>query len=491
MRKSGNSLLKNMKNIIDNDLTYKLLNRLMFNSLTRKYLIRYIKKVVSSNLDPGKQNIFSKGNPRIQHEKKMMAFSIIQSLERSIEKKILNPNIAQEVLKLWAKSLIRPRQENKVVNRFYQKNGCRPPWFLVISPGHFCNLKCRDCYANSAPDTRKLHWHIMDMLIDEARKLWDIKLVVFSGGEPFAYHSEGRGILDIIEKNPDCLFLAFTNGTLFDRKLVSRIAECKNITPAFSVEGMRIATDKRRGNGIFDKVLKSMSLMKEAGAPFGISATVNRYNHNDLLTDEFLDFFFNEQGSFYGFYFQYLPIGRNASFDLMPTPSQRVDFWKKIWHIIESRKLFLIDFWNHGPLVEGCVSAGRDGGYLYFDWDGKVMPCVFAPYSVGNIYDIYKNGKTINDIWHSPFLESIRKWQRDYGYGNIKLTEKGNWLKPCPYRDHHGQFQEWVKKYGIEPEDESSGEILCGIKYHKELAAYDEELARLFDPIWKQKYLGS
>jgi MoaA/NifB/PqqE/SkfB family radical SAM enzyme len=420
----------------------------------------------------------------------MMALSIIESINRAIEKGNLTPNTAQRVLALWSNAVSIPRERSQIVKQFYKVNGCKPPWFLVISPGHACNLKCKDCYASSVSDGAKLPWTLLQRIVKEATQLWDIKLIVFSGGEPFAYRSEGKDILDIVEQFPDILFLAFTNGTLIDNKTASRMGRLGNITAAFSVEGMRSSTDERRGEGIFDSVLRAMDCMRKVGAPFGISLTVNRDNRHELLSDEFLDFFFYQQGAFYGFYFQYLPIGRNASFDLMPTPQQRLNFWQEIWKVIGRKKLFLIDFWNHGTLVNGCLAAGRDGGYLYIDWNGKVMPCVFTPYSVGNIHEIYRDNSTLNDLWKLPLLQSVRQWQVKHGYGSTDLTADGNWLRPCPYRDHHKQFVQWISQYQPEPEDESACEILSTPEYHSTLFEYDQELAELFDVPWEKEYLG-
>ena len=131
-----------------------------------------------------------------------------------------------------------------------------------------------------------------------------------------------------------------------------------------------------------------------------------------ILPDEFLDFFFTRQGAFYGFLFQHSPIGRGADFDRLPTPEQSLEFWQRSWEVVIKRRLFLLDFWNHGPLVEGCISAGRERGYIYIDWNGKVMPCVFAPYSTANIQEVYARGGTLDDVWNSPWFRAIRQWQR-------------------------------------------------------------------------------
>ena len=53
-------------------------------------------------------------------------------------------------------------------------------------------------------------------VVRQANELWGVGLVVISGGEPLAYRSEGKDVLDLIEKHPDCLYLMYTNRTMID-----------------------------------------------------------------------------------------------------------------------------------------------------------------------------------------------------------------------------------------------------------------------------------
>ena len=479
------------------NLLYKITVNLLYNWTCRKAIIGLYEKLASFFLKPGRKNSFSGSNAAMQNEKKIMVVAAVNAIGRSIEKGFLKKDVSETTLKLWANALLSTSKRKGPVKKFYEQNNMDPPFLLVISPGHACNLKCADCYAASSAGGSKISWEMLDRIITDAKNLWGIKLVVFSGGEPFAWQSQNRDMLDIACKNPDLLFLAFTNGTLIDKKTAERIAACRNITPAFSVEGMRAETDKRRGEGIFDRVAAAMDLVKEAGAPLGISVTVNRNNCASVLSEEFLDFFFMKMGAFYGFYFQYLPMGRNADFDLMPTPGQRLEFRELMWKTIEDKKLFLLDFWNHGTLVNGCIAAGRGGGYLHIDWNGNVMPCVFTPYSAGNIVDIYRSGGSLADIWNSPFLSSIRDWQKQQGHGRKKSGSKnavsspqGNLLTPCPYRDHYEQFIELVKKNNGQPQDNSAAMMLKDLQYYKKMTLYDKELAKLFDPVWQKEYAG-
>ena len=125
--------------------------------------------------------------------------------------------------------------------------------------------------------------------------------------------------------------------------------------------------------------MKAMGRLRQVGVPFGFSVTVTSRNADEVLSDPFLDFFFDKHGAFYGFFFQYRPIGRTPDLNSMPTPEQRVAFWRRMWQVIEDRKLFVVDMWNHGPLAMGCMSAGREDGYIHVDWNGRVTPCVFIP----------------------------------------------------------------------------------------------------------------
>jgi len=423
------------------------------------------------------------------YQRKLMSGAIISTIDKLIEKRLINPEVASKVALLWSRALFSSPERTPAVIDFRNKFGANPPWFITVSPGHSCNLKCRGCYANSNSSGNKLSWSVLDHIVHEAKELWGIRLVVFSGGEPLLYTSEGKGVLDIVENNPDLLFLMFTNGTLVDIAVAKRLSQLANLTPAFSVEGMQQSTDKCRGRGVFDSVLKGIEQIRVVGVPFGISISITRDNCDEVLSDEFLNLFFNELGAFYAFFFQYLPIGRKPNFESVPTPVQRIKFWRQVWEIVEKKKLFLIDFWNHGPLVGGCISAGRDGGYIYIDWNGNIMPCVFTPYSAANINTIYASGGNLNDVWESPFFNGIRNWQHTYRHGKGERQRPGNLLSPCPYRDHYALFRDWINTYNPEPEDEAAREALYSKQYYGSMVMYGSDFRKLSQEIWDCEYL--
>lgn len=465
-----------------------LATRLIYMDRLREPLIRFAGRGLDRYLE--RRDGGSESCPRINLEHRLTAAAIVDTVDRLVKRRAISPHVLRVIMELWGRALALPTEARPAVRRFREERGCEPPWFLAVSPGHACNLNCAGCYSTSDGDRASLQWTVLDRVVTEARELWGINLVVLSGGEPLAYRSEGRDVLDLVERHPECLFLMFTNGTLIDRAAARRLERLGNLTPALSVEGMRESTDAVRGSGVFDRVVAAMDLLREEGVPVGISLTAARDNCEEILSDDFIEFFFGAHDAFYGFIFQYMPMGRNRNLRMMPTPEQRLELWRRSWEVVEERKAFLFDFWNYGTMVHGCVAAGRERGYMHVDWNGKVMPCVFVPYSAGNINEVYAGGGDLNDIWESPFFKAIRRWQMARGYGSGAPKADGNWITPCPIRDHYPQFKVLLERYAAEPQDEYAALALDDALLQRGLRDYGEEIRELSLPLWRDEYLG-
>ncbi len=236
--------------------------------------------------------------------------------------------------------------------------------------------------------------------------------------------------------------------------------------------------------------MEVMDNLRETGVMFGISVTPCSHNADLLLSDKFLDFFFKEKGAFYGWYFQYMPIGRKPSMELMVTPEQRVKMYRTIWKKVVEDRLFIGDFWNSGTASDGCMAAGRGGGYFYIMWDGTITPCVFIPFAdngYNNIYEVYKRGETLTDVIKSPFFSAIRKWHSSYWLDQPK-EKCGNLLAPCIIRDNSDVFYKIVKAVGARHIDEGAKTYLSFIE-QGHMPEYNIKYRRLTDPIWEQEYL--
>lgn len=418
---------------------------------------------------------------------------MVGNLLNSVDKWLDSPNVSREAAKrlVYSFGSMANRKNMPVVKAFEERYGYEPPRFITLSPTKKCNLKCVGCYAESSTDCdTSLDWETVDKIVQQQKDLWGSHFTVISGGEPFLWKSDGKNILDLVEKHHDTFFQMYTNGTMITKEVAERMGRLGNITPAVSVEGFEEETDWRRGKGVHKKVLRAYENLREAGVLYGISITASRNNADMVFSDEFIDFYFNRQGVYYGWIFQYMPIGRAYSIEMMPTVDQRFEMLIKMNKLIRDDGLFLADFWNSGPLCNGCLSAGRKGGYIYINWDGNVMPCVFNPYSTDNIVDTFKAGGTIDDVIDSPFMKKIRQWQADYYDTGGPDGDTGNMFAPCPMRDHHADIRVIIDEVGAEPTDDPAEDALSDKEYYEAMVRFGEELEAKTGEKWAKEYLG-
>ena len=410
--------------------------------------------------------------------------AILHSVDRALADFKLSPATFKEASEILGRDLLvekKPRQA--MSEKFRQQYGFNQPSFLTISPSKACNLRCTGCYADADANAPHLEWDVVDKIITDARNLWADQFMVISGGEPLAYHSQGKDILDLVEKHPDVFFMMYTNGTLITPEVADRMSKLGNILPAISMEGWEERTDARRGKGVYQQVMAAMDRLFEAGVLYGVSLTATRQNAEEILSDDFINFLFNQKHALIGWIFQYMPIGRSYTLDLMPTPQQRIWMWNQTWKHIREKRVVLADFWNHGTVVDGCLSAGGHGkgGYMYVEWNGNVTPCVFVPYSPVNIKDIYARGGNLNDIYTEPFFTDIRKWQQ----GN----QGKNLLTPCIIRDNNAVLRQFMSIHEVNPIDDNASSAIQDGDYAAGLDKYDKEYKSLADQVWQKAYL--
>ncbi len=346
---------------------------------------------------------------------------------------------------------------------FEAETGFSPPLLLVISPTVRCNLRCKDCYAGKYSKKDDLSEELVNRVLDEAKAM-GIYFVVISGGEPFSW----KPLLGILEKHADLTFMIYTNGTLITADVAKRLSQLGNAMPCISVEGFEAETEKRRGPGVYRKVLTAMANLRKEGCLFAFSATATRDNNELLVSDEFVDFY-RDQGCFFGWYFNYMPIGSKPDLEFIPTPAQREYRRQRMNELRAERRMLLSDFWNDGPLVGCCLAGGHS--YLHINSQGDVEPCVFVHFAVDNIKE-----KSLREVLESDFFRGIRERQP---YGE-------NLLRPCMIIDHPHVLRELVAEYGphaTHPEAEGILDILV-----EDLDAYSAEYAAISDPVWESQY---
>jgi radical SAM protein with 4Fe4S-binding SPASM domain len=432
---------------------------------------------------------------KVQEMRAKALTNLLHTVNKALDDGRISPHVRKGIINDFIGQVLMGESDRQ--KPFREKYGFSPPSFVTISPTKRCNLKCTGCYAaSSSKNANTLSYDVLQKIMDEKKEEWGSHFTVISGGEPLLYKSDGKDLFDLLHDNPDVYFMMYTNGTLITREVAKKMADAGNITPAISVEGWEKETDERRGKGVFKKIQQAMENLRAEGVPFGISVTATRYNAETVHSKEFMDYYFDEEGAIYGWIFQYMPIGRSYTIDLMVTPEQRKWMLERQMDLIYNDNRFLVDFWNGGPMSVGCIAGGRSGGYFYIDWDGNVTPCVFFPYRVGNVYDLYNQNKGVTDVLFSDLFKNLRQWQRDYANRQINgkcsdCSQVDNLFRPCPIRDHYDFAYEQINKTGAVPNDEDAEKALYDEDYRNRMKEYDQRLSELLDPMWYEKEMTS
>lgn len=298
-----------------------------------------------------------------------------------------------------------PKQEE---NR--KKYGCNIPWAILLDPTSACNLHCTGCWAAEYGNKLNLSFDEIDSIICQGKEL-GVYMYIYTGGEPLV---RKKDLIALCEKHSDCQFLSFTNATLIDEEFAEEMLRVKNFIPAISVEGFEEATDGRRGNGTYQKVVKAMGILKEKHLPFGLSCCYTSQNLDSISSFEFIDQMV-KWGAKFVWYFHYMPVGNDAVPELLPNPEQREFMYRRIREIRRTKPIFAMDFQNDGEYVGGCIAGGRR--YLHINANGDVDPCVFIHYSDSNIRE-----KTLLECLQSPIFMAYHDGQ--------PFNE--NHLRPCP-----------------------------------------------------------
>ena len=83
------------------------------------------------------------------------------------------------------------------------------------------------------------------------------------------------------------LFPIFTNATLLDEAYYTLFEQKRNLIPILSVEGNQQTTDKRRGDGIYMLLEKTMQQLHQKRILFGVSITVTSKNKAEVTATPF------------------------------------------------------------------------------------------------------------------------------------------------------------------------------------------------------------
>jgi len=345
------------------------------------------------------------------------------------------------------------------------REGYYPPSTVVISLTMKCDLSCYGCYAGDYEKGLELTNDEVDSILTQMKEM-GVYFAVISGGEPFFK----KDLFDIFRKHSDMAFLVFTHGGLIDEQVVEQLIEVGNVMPAFSLEGYEAETDERRGAGHFRKVMRAMGLLREAGLTYCGSFTQTSRNTHIITDGRYMDFLL-EKGVYALWLFTYVPVGRAPDLEMMATPEQRDLLRSRITDFRATKPMLFVDFWNDGPIINGCIAGGRK--YFHINANGDIEPCVFCHIAVDNI-----RRTTLKEALRSPLFSRIRE----------KQGEHENLLRPCMLIDHPENGREFLAMEGVYPTHGGAEAIFTDLA--NEMDEYAEQYGEIADQVWEDEFMS-
>lgn len=282
-----------------------------------------------------------------------------------------------------------------------EEHGEHVPPFLIASITSSCNLHCAGCYSrcNSATEDMEPVDQLSDAewadVFDQAMEL-GVSFILLAGGEPLLR----KGVIEAAGERPSILFPIFTNGTYMTEKYFDTFDECRNLIPIMSIEGGKEATDNRRGEGVYDKLVSNMHELKDKGIIYGASVTVTTENIKEVSSDSFINML-SENGCKAVIFVEFVPVSEDSE-HLAPGDADREYLKDAIMRLRkEHEEMVFVSFPGDEKSSGGCIATGR--GFFHINSHGGAEPCPFSPYS-----DINVKKTSLRDAMNSRLFKSLQ-----------------------------------------------------------------------------------
>ena len=354
------------------------------------------------------RNFFKKINPYISNV-----------LYNTILKK---PNSYLSMVRL-AKSYLKARK----VRANFINEGIKVPPILILGITSKCNLSCSGCYAaatgtlSNKKVSSSLSLNKWKMIIKEAATLGVFGFII-AGGEPFMVPD----MLSICSTFRDRIFVIFTNGTNIRRNEFEELKKLHNVVVMVSIEGDQILTNNRRGRGVYEKVINTLSYLRKCRIISGISITINKLNYRYWMEEKIINHLMSK-GIKLIFFLEYVPVNNDT--ELILTYNERKAFREKVLEYRQTKKLIILHSPGDEEFKGGCVSAGRS--FAYVTPKGDLTPC-----PVSNIATHNLKTSSLKSGLMSPLFTYIRE--------NKHLLEIED--SPCALFSRPKEVHEIVKK---------------------------------------------
>ncbi|MDE7292923.1 MAG: radical SAM protein [Oscillospiraceae bacterium] len=264
-----------------------------------------------------------------------------------------------------------------------EKSGEHIPPFLIASITSSCNLHCAGCYSrcnHATADTAPVQQLTSDEWLTIFREADEmgVSYILLAGGEPMLR----RDIIEAAGKIQDIIFPIFINGTYMDDAYFGLFDKCRNLIPVMSIEGGKEETDKRRGKGVYEKLIVNMDKLNEKGLLFGVSITVTTQNVSEVISAEFIDTL-ADRGCKLVVFVEFVPVTEESG-ELTPGENERTILKEGIAGLRRDYdEIVFVSFPGDEKSSGGCIAAGR--GFFHINSHGGAEPCPFSPYSDVNV----------------------------------------------------------------------------------------------------------
>ncbi|MFQ6125582.1 MAG: radical SAM protein [Candidatus Heimdallarchaeota archaeon] len=307
------------------------------------------------------------------------------------------------------------------------------PFLIVWDFTYSCNLHCKHCYASAGTAWKdelstQEALQVVEELADSG-----VSIIAFSGGEPLLR----KDFFQVVAHAHHCgIFTAVaTNGTLLTPKLAEKLKAAQIGYVQISLDGATPAThDAFRGiPGVFQKTIQGIKNCHKAGIFVEVATTVTIFNYRevpaiiDLCRTIGVDWFMH---------YNFIPTGRGDFItDNDLSPENREELLRFLFRENEKGGMQLLStapqfarvslqeaspddeefiipthFYNPrlggklqnlSEFIGGC-GAGRF--YAALRANGNIDPCVFLPWTVGNI-----RKDNFEELWdHSDIFKVLR-----------------------------------------------------------------------------------
>jgi MoaA/NifB/PqqE/SkfB family radical SAM enzyme len=306
------------------------------------------------------------------------------------------------------------------------------PPFMFIALTNTCNLRCHGCWVEKEGTAYFLSDADMDRLVASGKKA-SAYYYTLLGGEPYMH----KGIWDIFHRHRDCYFQTITNGMYFTEENARRLQRLGNVTPLISVDGWPVNNDMRRGAGVFAAAERGMQRLRQNGVLFGIATTITSKNLDEVLSDDYVQFFI-DRGAMYIWYYVYRPVGAEPHPEYCLTKQQLLQARRKLLEVRRKHPILVVDSYWTADGEAFCPAATGLG--FHVGPQGSIEPC--PPLSLARERVCDNHGDAYKSVNQSAMLRGFQQFVKERTKGCVILEhpqELAEFFREMDATDYSGR----------------------------------------------------